>query len=268
MLRIITWNVNSVRTRLEHLKLLLRQENPSCVLLQETKCEDKDFPFQEIQDLGYNVKTFGQKSYNGVAILSKERIEDVKMGLSGDDARYIESVTYFNGKAFKLASVYVPNGNPNGEEAKRNIKPSTSERFKYKLQFLDALGKRMDEEHNQSECFIVGGDINIAPEDVDVYSVRNWEGKVCFLPEEKLKFKEILDSKYKDAVRHMAGEKQVFSWYDYKTNGFNAGRGLRIDHFFVPSILEDKLKSYAILEHYRGLERPSDHVPIQIELIL
>lgn len=269
MFKVISWNVNSVRSRLDHLKELLQKERPHAVLLQEIKCENEQFPLSEIQDLGYNCAIFGQKSYNGVAILSLDAIEDVQCGLTGFDdkeARYIKALTYFKGKALKVASVYVPNGNPNGEEAKNNIKAINSLRFKYKLDFLESLKLDLKNELIAGEHFIVGGDINVAPENLDVYNVKNWEGKVCFLPEEKAKFRSILNLGYSDGIRSLAGSAQIFSWYDYRTKGFDTGKGLRIDHFFTSPISTDCLKGYKILDYYRGKEKASDHVPIEISL--
>jgi exodeoxyribonuclease-3 len=249
--------------------MLLQNEAPSVLLLQETKCENFQFPLTEVQDLGYNVAIFGQKSYNGVAILSKEPIEDITLGLpkfEDSEARYIEALTYFKSKAIKVASVYVPNGNPNGEEAENKVKPILSARFKYKLEFLSALKNRLQGQAKLAEHFVAGGDINVAPQDIDVYSVKNWEGKVCFLPEEKQKFASIINTGFSDAVRMLAGDSQVFSWYDYRTKGFETGKGLRIDHILTSPFSTDCLRHFKILNFYRGLQKPSDHVPIQIEM--
>ena len=269
MFKIISWNVNSVRARLAQLIELLKNEAPSVVLLQEIKCEEQNFPFEEIQDCGYNIAIYGQKSYNGVAILSKTQIEDVNRGFEGfkeGEARFIEAVTYFKNKALKVASVYIPNGNPNGEDVKNNIKAINCERFKYKLSFLQNLRNHLKKELTSGEDYIIGGDINIAPEEIDVYSVKNWEGKVCFLPEERAEFRAILNLGYADAIRTLAPNTQVFSWYDYRTRGFETGKGLRIDHFLTSPKSTDKLHNYKILEYYRGLEKASDHVPIEINL--
>ena len=269
MFKIITWNVNSIRTRIEQLLILLQKESPEVVLLQEIKCENSQFPFEVIEELGYNIAVFGQKSYNGVAILSKSQIEDIKCGLpefKDEEARYIEAVTYLNSHAIKVASVYVPNGSATGEEAKNNVKAHKSSRFQYKLDFLDALKEHLKKEVALGEHFVVGGDINIAPENIDVYDVKRWEGKVCFLPEEKAKFKSILNLGYSDAIRVLAKNMQIFSWYDYRTKGFDTGKGLRIDHIITSPITTDSLINFGVLEFYRGLERPSDHVPMLIEL--
>ncbi len=268
MFKIITWNVNSIRSRLEHLLLLLREERPDIVLLQEIKCELAMFPTMELEEMGYNLAIYGQKSYNGVAILSKEPIEDVVFGLEGfedSEARYIEGLTYLGGRAVKVASVYVPNGNPNGEEAKAGVKPVLSVRFKYKLEFLDALKNRVKSQ--VKEEFIFGGDMNVSPEEIDVYSVKNWEGKVSFLPEERAKIKGLINLGFADAMRVLARDLQIFSWYDYRTRGFDTGKGLRIDHIFTSPLITDRLSGFKVLDFYRGLEKPSDHVPMQIEVV-
>jgi exodeoxyribonuclease-3 len=269
--KIISWNVNSVRSRILHLKMLLEKDSPNVVLLQEIKCENEQFPKEEIEELGYNIAIFGQKSYNGVAILSKEPIEDVVCGIANfedDEARYIEAITYFKLTPIRVASVYVPNGNPNGYEAKNNIKAIHSERFKYKLDFMDALKNHIKNHLHSGEHFLIGGDINIAPNNIDVYSVKNWEGKVCFLPEEKAKFQAILNLGFADAVRVLAQDMQVFSWYDYRTRGFDTGKGLRIDHIITSPISTDALLNFKILDFYRGLEKPSDHVPVEVQLTI
>jgi exodeoxyribonuclease-3 len=267
--KIITWNVNSVNSRLSHLILLLKQEKPNIVLLQETKCENYKFPIMEIEELGYNIAIFGQKSYNGVAILSLSPIEDVQFGLNGfedSEARYIKALTYLGKTAVYVASVYVPNGNSNGEDAKNGVKSIHSERFKYKLEFLEAIKKEAMLEIKRSENFIFGGDINVSPEEIDVYSVKNWEGKVSFLPEERAKIRAIRNTGMTDAMRLLAGNLQIFSWYDYRTRGFDTGKGLRIDHIYTSPSMTDALKEFKVLEYYRGLEKPSDHVPMEISL--
>jgi exodeoxyribonuclease-3 len=257
--------------RLDQLILLLRNEKPNVVLLQEIKCEEHTFPFAELEEEGYNIAIFGQKSYNGVAILSKEPLEEVKKGFSHfetHESRYIECITYFKGTALKVASVYIPNGNPNGEEAKQNVKAIHSKRFEYKLDFIKAFRETLREELKNNEHFIVGGDINVAPADIDVYSVKNWEGKVCFLPEEKAEFRAILNLGYSDAIRSLAPNTQMFSWYDYRTKGFDTGKGLRIDHLLTSPKSTDALHGFKVLDYYRGLPKASDHVPMQIELKL
>lgn len=271
MLKIITWNVNSIKARMKHLLLLLTNENPDVVLLQETKSEDVTFPITEIEDAGYNVCFFGQKSYNGVAILSKNPIESVIRGLPNfedTEARYIEAVTYYKNHAIKVASVYVPNGQPTGEEAKITIKATESKRFKYKLGFLESLKTHLQSSVDAQEVFLIGGDINVAPFDLDVYSVKNWTGKVCFLPEEKALVRSIINLGFADTLRILAPQAQLFTWYDYRTKGFETGKGLRIDHIYCSPFASSYLNSYKVLEYYRGLEKASDHVPFEVSLNL
>lgn len=271
MVKIITWNVNSIKARMNHLLLLLKNESPDVVLLQEIKCENSAFPLLEIQDAGYNVCFCGQKSYNGVAIISKNPFEEVATKIPNfedAEARYIEAITYYKNTPIRVASVYVPNGQPTGDEAKTNIKAVNSKRFKYKLDFLEALKQHMTSYIYNTEYFIVGGDINVAPFDIDVYSVKNWEGKVCFLPQEKALVRGIINAGFSDCVRLLAPDNQMFSWYDYRTGGFATGKGLRIDHIFSSPGFTDKLKGYKILDYYRGLEKPSDHVPVEVTALL
>ena len=256
---------------MDQLLLLMKNENPDVILLQEIKCENENFPLEKIQDMGFNACFYGQKSYNGVAILSKNPFEDILFGMpefEEAESRYIEAVTYYGNTPIKVASVYVPNGQPNGDEAKSNVKAIESKRFKYKLEFLTSLKEHLKSHTSRKEYFIIGGDINVAPFDIDVYSVKNWEGKVCFLPEEKAIVRGIINLGFSDCVRMLAQGAQVFSWYDYRTRGFDTGKGLRIDHFFASPNITDYLKDYKILDYYRGLEKPSDHVPIQININL
>lgn len=264
MFKIITWNVNSIRTRLSHVLSILKKETPDVILLQEIKCEDKNFPFCEIEEEGYTCVSFGQKSYNGVAILSKEPIEDVRRGVIAEDARYIEGITYFKGNVIKIASVYVPNGGSSEQDKRNNLHITKTRSFEYKMKFLDKLYDLLEAELKFGEVFIIGGDINIAPSELDVYSENSVKGTICCSQEERRKFKAFLNLGYGDAIRILAENKKIFSWYDYRKGALVHGKGLRIDHFLTSPLATDKICGYKILEEFRTLERPSDHVPIQI----
>lgn len=266
MFKIITWNVNSIRARLGHLLRLLKNESPDTILLQETKCEDRDFPFTEIEEYGYNCATFGQKSYNGVAILSKGPLEDIQKGLSVWGARYLEAITYAGNKIMKIASVYVPNGGASSEEVKIKVKNSESKNFKYKMDFLDELYNMMQKEIKTCDPFIIGGDINIAPYELDVYSAKAMEGQICFLPEERKKFKAFINLGYTDTIRMMCGQQKIFSWYDYRNGALDTGKGLRIDHFLTSPIVTDRASGYKVLDEYRNLQKASDHIPMQLTI--
>lgn len=253
-MKIATWNVNSLRTRLPIVTDWLKEQKPDVLLLQETKCQDVDFPGETLEDLGYNIAFYGQKSYNGVAILSLPPLEDVVRGIPGYEdpqARYIEAL--IDGK-IRVGSLYVPNGSTVG-----------SDKFTYKFQFLDHLHRYLDQEKNSSEAFIIGGDYNIAPDVLDVYDPEKAEGDVMFTLEERDQWKALLNLGYKDALRELHPEApELYTWWDYRINSFKRNLGWRIDHFLVNE--KTQVKAAGIDTHPRGLERPSDHTPVWIEI--
>jgi len=257
-LRIATWNVNSVKIRLPQLLAWLRSDNPDIVLLQEIKCIDETFPSMEIEELGYNMAVSGQKTYNGVAILSKFPLDDIRRGLPGDDAnlqaRYIEAVASLPGKAMRIASVYVPNG-----------QSADSEKFPYKLKFLDRFHDHMKELLAYGEMLVVGGDYNIAPTDHDVHEPRAWEGSVLTHDEVRRRWRKLAALGLYDAYRliHANNDLQSpYSWWDYRANSFARDDGLRIDHLLISSQSADKLTDCVIEKNMRAIEKASDHTPV------
>lgn len=260
MVKIVSWNVNSINSRLQHLEKLIQEESPDVILLQELKCLEEKFPSLAIEHLGYNLAVFGQKSYNGVAILSKGPIEDVVRSLPCDDvgdARYIECVTTISGKVLRVASVYVPNGQAVG-----------SEKFAYKLNFFDWLANHFERQLKLNEVFIVGGDYNVAPDEIDVYDPKHLEGTVGFHKDERRKFKACLSLGMYDSFRVLNKDQQQFSWWDYRTNGWKFHRGMRIDQILISPEALDCAINAGVLDSYRGLEKASDHAPITLELNL
>jgi exodeoxyribonuclease-3 len=258
-MKIATWNVNSVKARLPHLIGWLGKDAPDIVLLQETKCVDDAFPAMEIEELGYNIAIHGQPSYNGVAILSKFRIEDVLKGLPGgaDDtqARYIEAVVETPGKPVRVASVYVPNG-----------QSADSEKFPYKLAFLDRFYAHMKTLLTYEERLIVGGDYNIAPADIDVHNPRAWQGTVLTHDEVRKHFHRLINLGMYDAFRLCKPDDNGFSWWDYRANAFASDDGLRIDHHLLSPQAADALVDCVVVKDLRALERASDHTPVVAEL--
>jgi exodeoxyribonuclease-3 len=255
---IISWNVNSVAARLELLKKLIEEHNPDVILLQELKCIDEKFPREAIEHYGYNIECFGQKSYNGVAILSKSPIEDCTRGFVEDEsseARYIEGVTLAGGKVVRVASVYVPNGQEVG-----------SEKFKFKLRFFASLKEHMQQRLSYDENFIVGGDYNVAPENIDVYNPMSLEGTVGFHIDERKAFRNILALGMYDTFRALNPAKSQFSWWDYRSNGWKFNRGMRIDQILASPQALDITKSAGIIDQFRDYPKTSDHAPIFIEL--
>ncbi len=274
MISIATWNVNSVKVRLPQLLGWLKADHPDIVLLQEIKCLDEAFPAMEIEELGYNIATHGQKTYNGVAILSKFPLEDIRRGLPGNDdtqSRYIEAVVSLPKQlaagnrqlaekrpdAMRVASVYVPNG-----------QTADSDKFQYKLQFLDRLHAHMKTLLSYGEMLAVGGDYNIAPEDRDVHDPKRWEGSVLTHDEVRREFRRLLALGMQDGWRlaSLQKDREGYSWWDYRTGAYERNDGLRIDHLLLSPQAADMLQECAVRKELRALEKASDHAPVLVTL--
>ena len=257
-MRIATWNVNSVRQRISHLLDYLKEVEPDALCLQEIKCTDEQFPRLEIEDLGYNVETHGQKGFNGVAILSKRPFE-VARGLPGDDAdiqsRYIEAVIPTDSGVVRLASVYLPNGNPPG-----------SEKYPYKLGFMDRLIRHAKKLMQCEEAIVLAGDFNVIPDPVDAARPELWTGDALFLPETRAKFRELIALGFTDALRAVTDAGGLFTFWDYQAGAWQKNNGIRIDHLLLSPQAADRLKSVEIDKAMRGRDKASDHTPIRVEL--
>jgi len=249
--RIATWNVNSVRARLPNVLAWLREAAPDVALLQEIKCVDEGFPAAEIEDLGYNVATHGQKSYNGVAILAKNRIEDVVRGLPGnpDDSqsRYIEGVV----GTVRVASIYLPNGNP-----------APGEKFDYKLAWMARLAAHAERLLDGEETVVLAGDYNVAPTDDDVYDPVGWRDDALCRPESRALFRTLLNLGYTDAFRALDARPHQYSYWDYVQRRFDRDEGLRIDHLLLSPQAADRLEASGIDRAPRAREKASDHTPV------
>ncbi|MEZ5691013.1 MAG: exodeoxyribonuclease III [Rickettsiales bacterium] len=263
---IASWNVNSVRSRLSHLLDWLKNDSPDIVLLQELKCTDDMFPAMEIEEVGYNIAIHGEKSYNGVAILSKFPLDDVERGLPeksqaeevDKQARYIEAVTTTPCGVFRVASVYVPNG-----------QEITSDKFIYKLGFLDSLYEHSKTLLSYGESFVIGGDYNIAPDDRDVHSPEKWKDSVLTHYEVRSRLRKILALGVYDACRASKWDgNSEYSWWDYRANAFASDNGLRIDHLLLSPQAVDKLDRYWVEKKLRSLDKPSDHAPVVAKFVL
>lgn len=255
-MKIATWNVNSVKARLEHVLMWLKEASPDVVLLQEIKTVTEGFPFEPIEDLGYNTAVYGQKTYNGVAILSKFPLEDVQKGLPGNEedpqARYIEAVT--NG--VRVASIYVPNG--------REV---DSEPFFYKLNFLNLLRDHTKTLLSYDEALVLGGDYNVALSDADVHNPEARRGKLLFSVPEKRALRQVINLGLMDALRTVYPEdtaegKDLYTWWDYRAGSWEANRGYRIDHLLLSPQAADMLKGANVDKDIRAREKPSDHAPV------
>jgi exodeoxyribonuclease-3 len=254
-MKIVTWNVNSVKARLAHVLDYLRDESPDVVLLQETKVVDEAFPAIEIEDLGYNIAVHGQKTYNGVAILSKRPIEDVLRGLPGDEsdvqARYLEAVV----SGIRVAAIYLPNGNP-----------VDSEKFSYKLDWMDRLARRVREVLADEDTCVFGGDYNVCPTDSDVYDPAVFANDALCRPESRSRFRAIVNLGLTDAIRAFHPEPGVYSYWDYQGGAWPKDHGLRIDHLLLTPQAADRLVGADVDRRPRGKEKASDHTPVWCEL--
>lgn len=260
-MRITTWNVNSVKQRLGHLVAFLAEAQPDVLCLQELKCVDEAFPRAEIEEAGYNVETHGQKGFNGVAILSKERLEDVRRGLPGDaedvQARYLEGVVPTGSGVLRVASIYLPNGNP-----------VDTPKFGYKLGFMDRLAAHAAGLRLNEEPLVLAGDYNVIPEPRDVDNPDAWTEDALFRPESRAKFRELLNAGFTDALRACDDREGVFTFWDYQAGAWQRNAGIRIDHLLLSPEAADRLVSTTIHKTLRGLEKPSDHVPVSVDLSL
>ncbi len=260
-MKVTTWNVNSVRTRLEHITQWL-QANPVDVLcLQETKVIDKDFPEQAFTDIGYHAYYYGQKSYNGVALISKEPLSDVQMGFGavidsetvGDLDAQKRVISALLGDV-RVVNLYVPNGSAIG-----------SEKYEYKLSWLALLKQYLTQQLEAHPQLNVCGDFNIAPENKDIYTDKNRDKHIMSSPVERETLRDVLSIGLADAFRKFTDEGGHFSWWDYRTNSFSRNTGWRIDHHYLSPTLYEQATSCTIDTEPRGLERPSDHTPVTVE---
>jgi len=253
-LKIAAWNVNSILARLPTALKVFEEVNADVWCLQEIKCEDPRFPRFEIEAMGYNVETFGQKSYNGVAILSKHRIEEFRRGIPGlehEHARYLEAVIATPDGPFRVASIYAPNGNPIG-----------TEKFQFKLAFMEALQAHARDLLKQEERFVIAGDYNVIARDVDCHDPRVWAGDALFQPETRAAYRALLNLGLTDAYMQADGAAHRYTFWDYQAGAWQKDHGIRIDHLLLSPQAADRLQSVEIFKKARGLEKASDHVPI------
>lgn len=257
-MRIATWNVNSIRQRTEHVLNWLKTHEPDVLCLQEIKCQDEAFPRQVFEDAGYHCAVHGQKTFNGVALLSKLPIEDVTPRLPGmnDDAhaRYLEAIV-FGSEPVRVASVYAPNGNPPG-----------SDKFLYKLAWLDMLHQHAHRLLMKEELVVLTGDFNIIPENKDTLNPKYWVNDALFQPEAKAAYRKLTHLGFTDAFRALEPDTQAFTFWDYTAGAWQKNNGLRIDFAFLSPQATDKLQKAWIDSEPRGWEKPSDHVPFVVDM--
>ena len=259
--RIATWNVNSIRQRLPHLLRWLAQVQPDIVCLQEIKCLDEVFPTIEIEAAGYNVATHGQKTFNGVAILSKHPLEDVTPRLPGDEAdeqaRFLEAVISTKEGALRVASIYLPNGNP-----------TDSPKYPYKLGWMDRLIAHAKGRLALEEPLVLAGDYNVIPMAADAKTPANWVNDALFLLQTRAKFRELVALGFTDAFRACEPAPGHYSFWDYQGGGWQRNEGIRIDHLLLSPQAASKLSACVIDKAMRGEEKASDHVPVRCDLTI
>ncbi len=262
---IATWNVNSIRTRLSQIIDWINQVNPDILCLQETKVVDDSFPVKPFEELGYSVEVYGQKSYNGVAIISKIKAENVKKGFYGctnsdqnieifqDQKRLISAD--ING--IKVINVYVPNGSS-----------LESEKFEYKINWLSCLSSFLDELEKKGELICLMGDFNVAPSNLDIHDPNKYEGGIMASEIERNALNNVLKGRLIDSFRVFEKNSGHWSWWDYRNNAYELNKGWRIDHIYTSKELSSNLKSCVIDNSPRANLRPSDHAPVMIDLNL
>ena len=254
-MRIATWNVNSVRRRVDQVLAWTAKHEIDVLLLQETKVTDAAFPREPFEAAGFTLAVFGETKRNGVAILAKRPIEDVATGLAGepedDQARWIEGTV----DDVRVASVYVPNGTTVGSDA-----------FAYKLRFFERLGARLDEAVAAETPLVVGGDYNVAPEPLDVSDPAGWEGGICFHMDERRSWRRLVNRGFTDAFRVLKPTARTYSFWEHRGRAFQTNEGVRIDHVLLAPSLADRLEDAAVDPAPRGEKDASDHAPVWVQL--
>ena len=257
-MRIATWNVNSVNARLETVLAWFRENAPDVACLQEIKCIDEKFPTEAFESLGYNVAVFGQKAYNGVAMLSKFPLEDVRRGLPGDDndeqSRYIEALIAAPNPV-RVGGIYLPNGNPLG-----------TEKFTYKLAWMERLRRHAEGLLKLEEAFVLCGDFNVIPEPEDADNPAGWLGDALFQPESRAAWRALKWLGLTDAQAEVGENPHAYTFWDYQAGAWQRDHGIRIDHHLLSPHAAERLTACVVHRDARAMEKPSDHVPVVIEL--
>jgi exodeoxyribonuclease-3 len=258
-MRIATWNVNSIKQRLDNAASWLAERQPDVVCLQETKCVDDAFPREALESLGYNVAIHGQKGFNGVAILSKTPFDEVTARLPGDgddeQARFLEAVISTASGVLRVASIYLPNGNP----------PDT-DKYTYKIKWMDRLLSYARERMALEEPLIMAGDYNVIPAPADARNPSAWEGDALYLPQTRGRFRSLINLGLTDAVRAASDSADLYTFWDYQAGAWEKDNGIRIDHVLLSPQAADRLAGAGIDRHVRGWDKPSDHVPVYVDL--
>lgn len=258
-MKIVTWNINGIKARLDNLLVWLRESDPDIVCLQEIKSVDEAFPRGDIEALGYHVETHGQKGFNGVALLSKVSPEEVNRGLPGDDsdeqARFIEGVWSTPDGVLRVVSLYLPNGNP-----------IDTEKFPYKLAWMYRLEAWAQERLALEEALVLAGDYNVIPQPVDAKNPEVWGNDALFQPQSRAALRRLENMGFTEAIRTVTDAPETYTFWDYQGGAWQKNNGIRIDHFLLSPEAADRFSGAAIEKHVRAWEKPSDHVPVAIDL--
>ena len=254
-----TWNINSINQRTTNLVAWLKAREPDVVCLQEIKCLDANFPAEPFESLGYNVAIAGQKAFNGVAMLSKLPLEDVSRGLPGDpadeQARFIAATVSTPTGAARIASIYLPNGNP-----------INTDKYTYKIKWMDRLFEYCREQLTSEEPLVVAGDYNVIPTPADARFPEAWVNDALFLPETRSRYRALINLGFTEAVRAVSEDPGIYTFWDYQAGAWQKNNGIRIDHLLLSPQASSRLSAAGVDKHVRGWEKPSDHVPVWIDL--
>ena len=255
---ISSWNVNSVRARITNIIEYLKKSKVDILMIQEIKTENKNFPYDDFNKLNYKTHVLGQKSYNGVAFISKIDIQNININFFRDkkkQSRIISGDIKYKNKIIKLINIYVPNGNP-----------VNTEKYDYKKIWLDSFIKKIKKTILNNKNIIISGDFNIIPENIDVYNYKKYENDALFKLEIRKKFRELINIGFHDAYRYFNKEKKEYTFWDYMSGSWQANKGMRIDHFLVSNNIINNIENIKIDKTPRSKYKPSDHTPIEIRI--
>ena len=257
-MKISSWNVNSVRARITNIINYIKLSNPDILMIQEIKTEDKNFPLNDFKNLGYESHVFGQKSYNGVAFLSKLNINNINLKFLKDQnnqSRIISGDIKTRSTIIKLINVYVPNGNP-----------INTDKYDYKKNWYDSFINKIKKTLNENKNIIIGGDFNVIPEEIDVYDHTKYENDALFKLEIRKKFRELINLGFYDIYRQFHKSKKEYTFWDYMSGSWQRNHGMRIDHFLISNNLLSNVDKISINKKPRSNQKPSDHTPIELEI--
>ena len=258
-MKIVSWNVNSVRARIENIINYIKDSKPDILLFQEIKTQEETFPHEIFKELGYESYVFGQKSYNGVAIISKHELDNTNNNFIKDDlnqSRIITAELKLKKKKIELINIYVPNGNP-----------VDTEKYEYKKSWLNKFIKNIKKKIQKNSNILIAGDFNIIPDEIDVHDFKRYENDALGRLEIRKKYRELINLGFKDVYRLKNKTKQEYTFWDYFAGSWQKNYGMRIDHFLLSNSLIENIKSININRKPRSKEKPSDHTPIELEII-